>query len=667
MGLFDFLKSKKTKAAKDLEIRKGVPYIYISYALADAGEVSGIVSGLRDRGYRVWFDEETLPNDSNARRTEKALEGASLFAVFLSEKSRSLLRLRSDIDRALNSDKPFLAIYLEKTDLTGDLMLRLAAKKAICKYETSEEEFYENCAHAFESLGLLKTPSTFDPAASYHDEPAPADQDAGTVSSGREEDLDAMEESKENSVLSNKKADRDHMRRLLMKAPPLIDSIAADQVPFGSQKSADLIDILAEFVGNKNEKRKDDDELQKLKDDRYTIINYLGAIKKQPGFLPLYRELGRALREYGLFDEEVSLLEDAISKGVFSGADLDEIKNRYEDAKRLRDEYCASMSEKELISEKLQTELWRDPPDVKRIFGLMEKCGDDGILYDVCCYSGKDPDMITVRDKAARSIKNRDYRYALSSSLMPARTSMILDLFDPLEDDELFTERIIIADPDGRNKAHALLFCKKEGLLMLGRKFVFGERRFCEDRLRRIGSKYPEAYEEADPEERSKLEKLWLADAAESAVEILREDEAVRERLPGSVRVESDLLRLFIAFHHPRKSVRWWHAKKIENPELISYAGSWTQDGQIKESLSVKIDSTELITEMIFGDLSAIEPVFGFKKPDDLTVQDRFCVEIMKNNPDAMIREHVRKELIRAKVSIPGVDLETPDPLYNLR
>ena len=85
----------------------------------------------------------------------------------------------------------------------------------------------------------------------------------------------------------------------------------------------------------------------------------------------------------------------------------------------------------------------------------------------------------------------------------------------------------------------------------------------------------------------------------------------------------------------------------------------------IKEALSVRINSTELITEMIYGDLSGADLVFGFRKPEDLTLQDRFCVEIMKNNPDRAIREHVRKELLRGNVEIPGVDLSEPDPLYN--
>ena len=154
--------------------------------------------------------------------------------------------------------------------------------------------------------------------------------------------------------------------------------------------------------------------------------------------------------------------------------------------------------------------------------------------------------------------------------------------------------------------------------------------------------------------------------ASELVIEnILPEDKAVSERLSGSAAVYSEPLHFFLSIQHPRKAVRCWHANKLKNPVYIAYVGSWTADDQIKEALSVKIDSTELITEMVFGDLSGADLVFAFQKPKDLTLQDRFLVEIMKNNPDRTIREHVRKERLRGNIDIPGVDLTKPDPLFN--
>lgn len=202
----------------------------------------------------------------------------------------------------------------------------------------------------------------------------------------------------------------------------------------------------------------DEDAAQELTDDRYVLINMYGAIKKEPGFWPLYVQAGKVLRKYGLFDEEVTLLEKALAEGSFKEADLISAQDRLSKALQLREADDACLSDSERIALQIRRALQKKPADEKRIKDLLDQCTDD----------------------------------------------------------------------------------------------------------------------------------------------------------------------------------------------------------EIKEKLSVKINSTELITEMIFGDLSAIDMVFAFPKPKDLTLQDRFCVEIMKNHPDRNIREHVRKELIRGEVSIPGVDLSPP-------
>ena len=74
-----------------------------------------------------------------------------------------------------------------------------------------------------------------------------------------------------------KKADRDHMRQFLLKASPVIDLIAQNQVPWGSALSAELADELANEIGHENEKQMDDDALRELREDRQVLINLYGA------------------------------------------------------------------------------------------------------------------------------------------------------------------------------------------------------------------------------------------------------------------------------------------------------------------------------------------------------------------------------------------------------
>ena len=653
MGLLDFFTGKKTEEGKGTGIRGRDPYIFISYALADAVEVSGIIRQLQDRGYHVWYDDGTVSGDVTEDTITDALDHAALFLVFLSPRSAALVNVRREIDHALNAGKPFLAIYLKETDLTGGLQLRLAAQEAVWKYHLSDEEFYDQCSVVFERLGLSAEPSG-------RDESAVLSEPAETVTVCEENpDSDKM------TLTHYDKADRDHMRKLLQKSSVLIDLIAEDRVRWGSPESAELIDRLAGGIGNENEKQKDEYELQELKDDRYSLINLYAGIKKEPAFLPLYSQTGMLLRKYGLFDEEAVLLENAIAGGGLSEKDLDDVKERMEAAVRRRDADDADMTGAERTAANLRRALHNRPLDVSQIKSMLEQCSDDAVLYDIACNTDSDPDMVPVREKAARLISSRDHQYALSSHIYdPVRTSMILDLYDSLEGDELFIARTILTDPNDVNKTHMMLYCEDEELLMLGWKYVYGARDLCTDRLHAIGSDYPEKYENSDPQERAEWEESWFICAGETALEIIPEDEAVRDRLHGTVTVDSEPLHFYLSLMHTRKAIRWWHAKKLKNPVYIAYTGSWTSDDQVKEVLSARIDSTELITEMIFGDLSGADLVFGFRKPEDLTLQDRFCVEIMKNNPDRTIREHVRKELLRGNVEIPGVDLSEPDPLY---
>ena len=462
------------------------------------------------------------------------------------------------------------------------------------------------------------------------------------------------------------KAKRDHMRQLLKKASPIIDLIASDQIPLGSYASAEVIDSLAAGLGFENEQQMDEDEMEELAGDRQVLINLYGGTRKRPAISEWYAEFGRLLRKYGLFDEEVVLLENALVECDFSGRHLKNVKDRLETARKYREADDAAMTDSERTAEELRRALRKEPPDEAVIGPLLEQCGDDAVLYDIARGAGRDPKMYSIRKRAACLIRSRDYQYAFSSYLQyDARISMILNLFESLEGDDLFLARTILTDPFDPDKLHMLLYCRDEALLMLGWLYVRDARRTCGDRLRDMGSRFPEAYGEMNPPEKARCVKEWLAHAAKLALEILSEDEAVRRRISGPASVDSDPLHFFLSTHHPDPDVRLRHAMELRNPARIAYAGSWTSDDRIKEALSVRINNTRLITEMIFGDLSGMDLVFGFRKPEDLTLQDRFLAEIMKNHPDPEIREHVRTELLRGKVEIPGVDLTKPDSLYN--
>ena len=156
---------------------------------------------------------------------------------------------------------------------------------------------------------------------------------------------------------------------------------------------------------------------------------------------------------------------------------------------------------------KSESDLWGglSPSGVKETSGGKSdlwgdlSCAGDSMLYEIACNTDKNPDMVSIRNKAAQLIRNRDYQYALASHIHnPARTAMILNLYDSLEGDELFIARTVLTDPNDENKAHMLLYCEDEELLMLGWKYVYGARRICTDRLHAIQCRARKAFRHGD-------------------------------------------------------------------------------------------------------------------------------------------------------------------------
>ena len=135
------------------------PYIFISYAHANANEVFRLIKQFHDQGYNVWYDEGIAPGNEWTDEIANALENAALFLVFLTPESEASTNVRDEINYALNDNKPFLAIHLAETKLTGGLKLRVGTKQAILKYAMSDEEFLYKYTFAFEHLGLPVPPS----------------------------------------------------------------------------------------------------------------------------------------------------------------------------------------------------------------------------------------------------------------------------------------------------------------------------------------------------------------------------------------------------------------------------------------------------------------------------------------------------------------------------
>ncbi|MCR5067945.1 MAG: TIR domain-containing protein [Erysipelotrichaceae bacterium] len=134
--------------------RGNEPYVFVSYAHLDSERVFAEIARFNEAGFHVWYDEGIAPGNEWSDAIAQALSGAAVFVVMLTPTSAPRENVLNEIDYALNEKKPFLAIYLEETQLTPGLKLRISRKQAILKYNMTEEEYEYKYIEAFTRFGL---------------------------------------------------------------------------------------------------------------------------------------------------------------------------------------------------------------------------------------------------------------------------------------------------------------------------------------------------------------------------------------------------------------------------------------------------------------------------------------------------------------------------------
>jgi formylglycine-generating enzyme required for sulfatase activity len=128
------------------------PYVFASYAHKDAALVYPELTQLNDAGFNIWYDEGVDASSEWPEEIAKAVIGCAVFIVFVSPRATQSVNCRNEINLALNKSKPFLAIYLEETELPPGLELRMGDLQAILRYKLPVDR-YQKKTH--DSLNLL--------------------------------------------------------------------------------------------------------------------------------------------------------------------------------------------------------------------------------------------------------------------------------------------------------------------------------------------------------------------------------------------------------------------------------------------------------------------------------------------------------------------------------
>lgn len=92
------------------------PYLFISYAHKDSARVLPLIQGLRNRGFRLWYDVGTEAGSEWPAHIATQLKKSACVVVFLSENAIESQNCRQELTMSINRKKNPLIIMLEDID-----------------------------------------------------------------------------------------------------------------------------------------------------------------------------------------------------------------------------------------------------------------------------------------------------------------------------------------------------------------------------------------------------------------------------------------------------------------------------------------------------------------------------------------------------------------------
>jgi len=128
------------------------PYIFISYAHANAELIYPEIIRLKARGFNIWYDEGIAPGASWRDELAERLVECSVFVFFVTAQSVKSVNCNKEVSYALTRDRPILTIYLESVSLPPGLEFSLSDVQAVEKFRLNDSDF---CRKVDSSLDRL--------------------------------------------------------------------------------------------------------------------------------------------------------------------------------------------------------------------------------------------------------------------------------------------------------------------------------------------------------------------------------------------------------------------------------------------------------------------------------------------------------------------------------
>nr|MDO8110933.1 TIR domain-containing protein [Candidatus Sigynarchaeota archaeon] len=123
-------------------------FIFVSYSHDDKSVVYPEILRLHEMGYRIWYDQGIGVSKEWVKEIVKAIDACSFFVVFMSPSAINSIYVKREIARAIKKNKPFLAIFLQPTELPEDTQFEIDIYQHLFKYNRQDDQYLQELMNA---------------------------------------------------------------------------------------------------------------------------------------------------------------------------------------------------------------------------------------------------------------------------------------------------------------------------------------------------------------------------------------------------------------------------------------------------------------------------------------------------------------------------------------
>lgn len=111
--------------------RGSEPFVFASYAHSEAPTVYALLTGLRNRGTNIWYDEGIQPGSDWRDELAAAIDGCESLVFFVSKASISSRNCLKEVNFALSRNKRVVLVFLEPVALPAGLEMSLGDEQGV--------------------------------------------------------------------------------------------------------------------------------------------------------------------------------------------------------------------------------------------------------------------------------------------------------------------------------------------------------------------------------------------------------------------------------------------------------------------------------------------------------------------------------------------------------